>query len=69
MSLCTAMGQETGGVHSYFQTKADSLEITIRNKEMNLRRLQAQRNELNSKGEGGNPSWNWVWVRCLPQLG
>jgi hypothetical protein len=40
-----------GGLTSYYQGKIDELEITTRNKEANLRRLQAQRNELNSKGK------------------
>jgi len=38
-----------GGLTSYYQGKIDALEIATRNKEANLRRLQAQRNELNSK--------------------
>eukprot|EP01138_Halocafeteria_seosinensis_P010736 gb/GECG01010964.1/.p1 GENE.gb/GECG01010964.1/~~gb/GECG01010964.1/.p1 ORF type:complete len:423 (+),score=60.31 gb/GECG01010964.1/:1-1269(+) len=37
------------GVRSYFQQKLDETSIKIRDKQQNLRRLQAQRNELNSK--------------------
>ena len=40
----------TGGLSTYFKGKIDSLEIVQRTKESNLRRLQAQRNELNAKG-------------------
>jgi hypothetical protein len=40
----------TGGLTTYFKGKIDSLEIVQRTKESNLRRLQAQRNELNAKG-------------------
>lgn len=39
------------GVSTYYASKQDSLEVTLRDKEQNLRRLQAQRNELNAKGE------------------
>lgn len=37
------------GLRSYYQTKMDQLESHIRLKQENLRRLEAQRNELNSK--------------------
>lgn len=43
---------ETGlnvGLSSYYQSKMDGLEQAIRDKQENLKRLQAQRNELNSK--------------------
>lgn len=42
--------QQEAGVTSYYQQKIEHLEITVRDKTQNLRRLQAQRNELNSKG-------------------
>lgn len=45
----TSTTAANGGLTSYYQCKIDELEITTRNKEANLRRLQAQRNELNSK--------------------
>lgn len=38
-----------GGIRTYYQTKLDDLEILIREKTNNLRRLEAQRNALNSK--------------------
>jgi len=38
------------GLTSYYRQKIEHLELTVRDKTMNLRRLQAQRNELNSKG-------------------
>jgi len=37
-------------LHSYYERKLDELEGFIREKEDNLRRLEAQRNDLNSKG-------------------
>jgi 26S proteasome regulatory subunit T6 len=37
------------GLHSYYQTKIDSLQITVNDKSQNLRRLEAQRNDLNDK--------------------
>jgi hypothetical protein len=38
------------GVGSYYVSKIDELEALLRDKTTNLRRLEAQRNELNSKG-------------------
>jgi len=38
------------GVRSYYQTKLDEMELVIRDKTQNLRRLEAQRNVLNSRG-------------------
>lgn len=40
-------GQE--GIKSYYQGKIDSLEIVLQEKTQNLRRLEAQRNDLNAK--------------------
>ncbi|GLD93787.1 hypothetical protein PINS_up002392 [Pythium insidiosum] len=37
------------GLTSYYHQKIEHLELTVREKTQNLRRLQAQRNELNSK--------------------
>ena len=37
------------GLKSYYKTKTDEIESLIRTKQENLRRLQAQRNELNTK--------------------
>jgi 26S proteasome regulatory subunit T6 len=41
------MGWE--GLKSYYKTKIEELEASIIDKQQNLRRLEAQRNELNSK--------------------
>ena len=44
------MGVKTGdGLKDYYKTKIESLEIQVRDKSNNLRRLEAQRNELNSR--------------------
>jgi hypothetical protein len=43
------MGLE--GITAYYQSKIEELEIVTREKGANLRRLQAQRNELNSQGK------------------
>jgi 26S proteasome regulatory subunit T6 len=37
------------GIYSYYQGKIEELEVIVRDKTQNLRRLEAQRNELNSK--------------------
>uniref|UniRef100_A0A3B4WQ73 ATPase AAA-type core domain-containing protein n=1 Tax=Seriola lalandi dorsalis TaxID=1841481 RepID=A0A3B4WQ73_SERLL len=38
------------GISNYYSSKIDELEVVVREKTQNLRRLEAQRNELNSKG-------------------
>jgi len=39
------------GIKSYYQQKIEELEVIIREKEQNNRRLEAQRNDWNSKGK------------------
>lgn len=38
------------GLHQYYITKIEELQLIVNEKTQNLRRLQAQRNELNAKG-------------------
>lgn len=38
------------GFRSYYITKIEELQLVVAEKSQNLRRLQAQRNELNAKG-------------------
>ena len=38
------------GLKAYYQGKIEELEVAARDKAATLRRLEAQRNELNSKG-------------------
>jgi len=42
------------GFKSYYTTKIEELLLVVAEKSMNLRRLQAQRNELNAKGNINN---------------
>lgn len=42
-----ASGQE--GLRQYYVAKIEKLQLTVAEKNQNLRRLQAQRNELNAK--------------------
>ena len=45
------MGRPVGeGLRSYYKAKIEELEIQARDKQHNLRRLEAQRNDLNGKG-------------------
>ena len=45
------MGRPLGeGLRSYYKAKIEELEIQARDKQHNLRRLEAQRNDLNGKG-------------------
>ena len=47
----SAMGRAVGeGLKSYYRAKIEELEILSRDRQHNLRRLEAQRNELNTKG-------------------
>jgi len=44
-----AFAPQTAGIHSYYHGKIEELESVFREKAQNLRRLEAQRNELNGK--------------------
>lgn len=41
---------EKDGIKSYYQAKIQELSMNIKTKQSNLKRLEAQRNELNTKG-------------------
>lgn len=43
--------QRGEGFRSYYITKIEELQLIVAEKSQNLRRLQAQRNELNAKGK------------------
>ncbi len=38
------------GLRTYYESKVEELELRIRTKQHDLKRLEAQRNELNSRG-------------------
>ena len=38
------------GLRGYYRAKIEEFELAVRDKTSNLRRLEAQRNELNQKG-------------------
>ncbi len=44
---------DRSGLRAYYVSKLDELELVIRDKSQNLRRLAAQRSALNTKGETG----------------
>ena len=48
------MASKLQGVKSFYVAKIEEKEIALRDKIENLRRLQAQRNELNSRGTQNN---------------
>jgi len=43
-------GGSAEGLRAYYKAKIEEAELAVRNKTQNLRRLEAQRNELNAKG-------------------
>lgn len=46
------MGRAAGdGLKAYYKTKIEELELLVKDKTHNLRRLEAQRNELNTQGK------------------
>lgn len=55
------MGRIGEGLSSYYKAKIEELEIQARDKQHNLRRLEAQRNELNTKGIAQAPSQRALW--------
>ena len=40
--------KDTSGLESYYKKKVEELELKIQEKKSNLRRLEAQRNEMNN---------------------
>lgn len=48
--------QKGEGFRSYYIQKIEELQLIVNEKGQNLRRLQAQRNELNAKGNLNSPS-------------
>jgi hypothetical protein len=48
MEIDTPRGE---GFRSYYIQKIEELQLIVNEKSQNLRRLQAQRNELNAKGK------------------
>ena len=51
MPAVTTIPIAPGGIKSYYQAKIESAEILINQKTQNLRRLEAQRNALNARGQ------------------
>jgi hypothetical protein len=50
------------GLRNYYRTKVEELEIQCRDKQQNLRRLEAQRNEYNTKGPA---LYVYLLMRCI----
>ncbi|KAG7401494.1 26S protease regulatory subunit 8 [Phytophthora boehmeriae] len=48
-NVAMATADSSAGLTTYYEQKIEHLELTVRDETQNLRRLQAQRNELNSK--------------------
>jgi hypothetical protein len=52
LEVLSGMGQrleESGGLTDFYTAKCRELDVTIATRERNLRRLEAQRNELNGR--------------------
>ena len=48
--VCSVEFVEIAGIASYYTSKIDELSITLQDKQQDLRRLEAQRNDLNAQG-------------------
>lgn len=57
----TRQGQ---GLAMYYRAKTEELELRIRDKAHNLRRLEAQRNELNTQGGLEGEQWWFLGGIC-----
>jgi len=62
------------GLKSYYRAKIEEYEVAVRDKTQNLRRLEAQRNELNHKGASHPPPrsgqiWRIGTARVAPVRG
>jgi 26S proteasome regulatory subunit T6 len=51
MTIAVQVPTPAGGIKPYYQTKIEAAELLINQKTQNLRRLEAQRNALNARGE------------------
>merc|ERR1719393_818134 len=49
MAKPMVVGERASGITNYYQAKIEELDVTVRERTQNLRRLEAHRNELNSK--------------------
>lgn len=58
-SASAAAGAPREGIKAYYKTKIEELEAVINGKTQDLRRLEAQRNQLNAKGR-----WMEVAAPC-----
>ena len=51
MPVAISSQAPSAGLKSYYQAKIEAAELEINQKTQNLRRLEAQRNALNARGE------------------
>lgn len=51
MTAATTEVKPAGGIQNYYTSKIEEAELAIHARTQNLRRLEAQRNALNTKGE------------------
>ncbi len=66
MTVAVQAPTPVGGIKSYYQAKIEGAELLINQKTQNLRRLEAQRNALNARGERSvSPSAFSVLSACL----
>ena len=47
---------KSAGIDAYYKSKIEELEVNLKSKSINIRRLEAQRNELNARGKGDDLS-------------
>ncbi len=60
-----SVSEVNDGIRDYYNCKIDELQFIVTEKTQNLRRLEAQRNELNAKGLFGCHMYSFCIVRLL----
>lgn len=65
MSKDVGIPEGSEGFHSYYTQKISELQFTVNERQKNLLRLQAQRNELNLKGKVLRMNISFIRLSCL----
>jgi len=56
MTAGTKAPVQGDGLRNYYKSKIEDYELRVKDKSLNLKRLEAQRNELNTQGKRSEPT-------------